>query len=627
MDWLRQERERGISIVAAATHVNWRGCELQIVDTPGHVDFTAEVERCMRVLDGVVVVLDAVRGVESQTLTVWRQADHWRAARLVFVNKMDRVGADFDGAVHALAQRFSCRPIPVVIPLFDAGGAFAGLGDPVRGTATWCHGEVPEALHDRLRAQLHRAREVVVEAGADFDEAIMAAFVAGADVETPRLLAALRRGCIGGALVPVLAGAALHGQGVDLLLDAICDLLPSPVDRDRTDLADAFPPADPDAPACALVFKVEHDDREVRNYLRVFTGRVAPGDELAVARTGARQPVDELWAMHASHHEPVAQAGPGAIVVLPGARELQTGDTLHAPGRPRRLPMPRFPPPVVAAVFEPATPEGEGPLVRALGELQADDPTLELGRDGETGLPLVFGMGELHLEIVAARARERVDVPFTVSRPRVALRATVRRTAEGRAVVQAPQASGRWAEAAIEVEPLAGDGVTVDVGPLAAGPRRDAVEALLRATLAAGASLPAPAAGMRAAARSVATDRASERDGDTALVDQAVAVALGKALDAAGRVELEPEVEFDVRCPPEHRSVVLADLLARGAAMRQVSAGQLGALLQGRGRLRAFLGYATRLRSLTRGQGEVQLQPRGLAPVDGPTEGPLPPQI
>src|SRR5262245_25218327 len=203
MDWLRQERERGISIVAAATHVSWRSHELQIVDTPGHVDFTAEVERCMRVLDGVVVVLDAVRGVESQPLTVWRQADHWRAARLAFVNKMDRVGADFDGALRALAQRFSCRPIPVVIPLFDAAGVFAGLGEPVRGTATWFDGEVPEALHDRLRSQLQRAREVVVEACADLDESIMAAFVAGADVATPRLIAALRRGCIGGTLVPV----------------------------------------------------------------------------------------------------------------------------------------------------------------------------------------------------------------------------------------------------------------------------------------------------------------------------------------------------------------------------------------------------------------------------------------
>jgi elongation factor G len=623
MDWMRQEQERGISIVAAATRVLWSAHELQIVDTPGHVDFTAEVERCLRVLDSVVVVLDGVRGVESQTQTVWRQADRWRCARLVFVNKMDRVGADFAGAVVALAERFDCRPVPVVIPLFDDHGVFAGLGDPVRGTAQWFKGDVPAVLQERLEQELRAARDVIVEACADVDEAIMADFVAGNAVASERLLAALRRACIAGTLVPTLAGAALHGHGVDLLLDAICDLLPSPIDRDRKGIEGAFPAADASAPLCALVFKVEHVDAEVRNYVRVFTGTLRPSMRLACARTGETFAAPELWAMHASHHEPVGAAGPGAIVVLPGTLAVQTGDTLHAPGHARSLPMPSFPPPVVAAVFEPATRDGEEPLVQALSALLVDDPTMLVERDEETGLPLVYGMGELHLEIIASRVRERLAGGLTVSRPRVARCATVRGAAEGRATVVAPGAPARWAEAVVEVEPLPDRGaVEVDVAALGSNPVAAAVESQLRASVHAGGPFATAASGVRIAALSIRSEDGA--GADEALSQHAVAVALEKALAVAGIEALEPGVDFEVRCPAEHRSAVLADLLSRGAVMRQVSAGQLGALLQGHGSLRAFLGYATRLRSLTRGHGEVQLQPRGLEAL--PAEPPMPPQ-
>ncbi len=622
MDWMRQEQERGISIVAAATHVSWAGCELQIVDTPGHVDFTAEVERCMRVLDGVVVVLDAVRGVESQTQTVWRQADRWRTARIAFVNKMDRVGADFTAAVRSLAERFDCRPVVVTIPLFDGNGAFAGIGDPVRGTAAWFEGDVPDGLHERLRLELRRAHEVVVEICADVDDTIMADFVSGREVASERLLVALRRGCLRGVFVPVLAGAALHGRGVDALLDSVCDLLPSPVDRDRSDTGDAFPPADSSAPFCALVFKVEHADGEVRNYCRVFTGEVAVGDRVGNARTDGEFVLTELWEMHASHHRTVDRVGPGAIVVVPGVHDLQTGDTLRAPGNQRVLPMPAFSPTVLAAVFEPATPVDEAPLQRALAELLADDPTLQVQRDGESGLPLVGGMGELHLEIVASRVRERVGKTFHMSRPRVARRATIRRAAEARAIVQAPGDAARQAEAEIAVWPVPADQLIVDIESIARHPLATSIERQLRSLLASGTVLAHPAAGL-AVAVLVLTGSGDAAD---VLLEQAVTVALGKAVEAAGRVDLEPEVEFEVRCPTEHRSVVLADLLARGAAMRHVSAGQLGALLQGRGRLAAFLGYATRLRSLTQGHGEVQLLPRGLVPTVDTNQDELPPR-
>lgn len=627
MDWMRQEQERGISIVAAATHVAWRDCELQIVDTPGHVDFTVEVERCLRVLDGVVVVLDAVRGVEAQTETVWRQADRWRTARLVFVNKMDRVGADFAAAVRAVGERFGCRPVPISVPLSDDDGAFAGLGDPLHGTATWFDGDVPPRLHDRLAAELAAARESAVVAAADVDDAILADFVAGRPVAADRLLAALRRGCIEGRLVPVLAGSALHGHGVDVLLDAVRDLLPSPADRDRRGLEDAFPPADAGAPFSALVFKIEHERLEVRNYLRVFTGQLAPGNAVIDARSGRRIEVGELWAMHASHHEPVARARPGAIVVIPGQCEVQTGDTLHAPGHPCALPMPAFSPPVLAAVFEPHSPSDQAPLLAALDELLADDPTLRVRADPETGLPLVQGMGELHLEIVADRVRERTGLAFAVSKPRIAGRATVARAAEGAATVRLPNAAEATGEAVVAVASLGLDAeVEIDAAPLGDQPVRVAVERQLRADLAAGVLGGLPAVGVRATARSATAAGAEPALAET-LQLQALAIALGKAVAAAGIIELEPMVEFEVRCPTEHQSAVFADLLARGVHMRHVSAGQLGALLQGRGRLRAFLGYPTRLRSITRGHGEVQLVPRGHVRVDEAIEPAVSPQI
>ena len=438
MDWMRQERERGISIVAAATCVSWNEHRLQIVDTPGHVDFTAEVERCLRVLDGVIVVIDSVRGVESQTQTVWHKADRWDCARLAFINKMDRAGADFPGAVESLADCFDCRPIPVVVPLFDHDGVFSGLGDPIRGSAIWFAGEVPQELQPTFAKSMHAARDVVVEACCDFDDSILSDYVSGREIAPDRLLAAMRQGCVQGELVPVLCGAALHDQGVDWLLDAICELLPSPVDRPREGVEAAFPAPDSEAPLSALVFKVEHEEEEVRNYLRVFTGALHGGDSVQGTRSSVPFLVGELWSMHASHHELVTTAWPGEIVVLPGDLGLQTGETLYRPGALRRLPMPQFSPPVIGALFEPATPADGEPLQQALRELLGDDPSLRVESDIDTGLPVVFGMGELHLDIVAARIRERRVCAFSTSPPRVALRATVADRGEGRATIQLP---------------------------------------------------------------------------------------------------------------------------------------------------------------------------------------------
>jgi elongation factor G len=615
MDWMRQEQERGISIVAAAATVPWRDCEIQWIDTPGHVDFTAEVERCLRVLDGLVVVIDGMRGVEAQTRTVWRHADRWRCARVAFVNKLDRPGSDFTAAVAALVHAFDCRAIPVVVPLHDANGGFAGLLDVLTGSAQWFAG-APSASERRwISERLQAARQLLQEQCADLDDEVLADFVAGRATAPERLRGVLRTACIEGAAVPVLAGAALLDQGVDWLLDAVCDYLPSPLERVRIGLEDAFPLPEIDAPTEALVFKVEHAGAETRNFVRVFRGLLRAGAELEDARTGKRVRIDELWRMSAARHEVLDVAEPGRIVVVRTDGDLRTGDTLRAVGIEHQLAVPTFSEPVIGVCFEPATALDRDPMLAGLEMLRADDPTLRVEREPESGLPLVLGMGELHLEIVADRLRELRTCQFRCSKPRVALRGAVRQSGAGSATLQAPDGTGS-ASVAVEIGPTAGDDLCVQLGPAADSAFAAALERAIRAA-ATVAGIPVRGALVRVLGASVA----SGGDAFEVLLSQAAAYAVAKAIEHAGQVVLEPMVQFEVRCPTERRSSVHADLEKREAQIRQVSAGQIGACTQGRGRLAAFLGYATRLRSITQGQGEVQLLPDGFetAPFGGET--------
>lgn len=624
MDWMRLEQERGISIAAASTRVSWHGARLQIVDTPGHVDFTAEVARCLRILDSVVVVVDAVRGVESQTQTVWRQADQWRCARLVFVNKMDRPGADFAATLRSLEDTFSCRPVPISIPLFDEAGAFVGLGEPIHGTVEWFAGAIPDLEQQLLKIQMDHARDRLVEACAESDDEILADFVAGRPVADDRLVRGMRRACGAGALVPVLAGAALLGRGVDLLLDAICDFLPSPRDRDRTGLEAAFPQADPMAPLLALVFKIEHEGDEVRSHLRVFRGVLRRGMPLQCVRSGSLVEVPELWVMHASSHESVEAAGPGEIVVIPRCSSLRTGDTVHqGPAGTLPLPMPEFPEPVVAAVFETVDLASRSRVERALAELLADDPTLRVGQDLESGLPLVTGMGELHLEIVAERVHERTGTRVRVGPPRVAQRVSVWREARGAATV-VDHGLDATAHAEITIQPLQLlEGTEVHDELDGRGASRLEVRKLVADLAVEGGAFDSAPVGIRLTVHAAVGEG---KGAGVALLQQALLIAMQKAVGGAGLRRLEPAVDVLVQCPVASTSVVLDDLALRGAAVRQVSSGQMGSKIQARGALRAFLGYATRLRSLTKGRGEAFLAPAGLVDCADDAEPAVPTQ-
>jgi elongation factor G len=344
MDWMPQERERGITITAAATSFAWRTHEIHLIDTPGHVDFTIEVERSLRVLDGAVVVFDGVSGVEPQSETVWRQADKFRVPRIAFINKMDRAGADFPGAVEEIRARLGARPVPIQLPI-GAEDRFEGVVDLVRGKALTfsgdeaeapTEGEPPAAMADEVAA----ARERLIEAAADFDDALANAFLEGQPIEEAALKAAIRRGTIACGIVPVLAGAALRNKGVQPLLDAVCDYLPSPLDVppiNGTDPQSGEPlvrPPEDSAPLCALAFKVAMDEGRKAIYVRIYSGVLKPGDEIQNARTRKNDKIARLFSVHANRRERIERAGAGNIVLAMGLRDVGTGDTLCSPKAP-----------------------------------------------------------------------------------------------------------------------------------------------------------------------------------------------------------------------------------------------------------------------------------------------------
>ncbi len=612
MDFLAEEQRRGISIAAAGTAVAWRGHRLNLLDTPGHVDFTAEVQRSLRVVDGVVVVLDGVRGVESQTETVWRQADARRAPRLVFVNKLDRVGADVGRAVESLRERLGVRAVPVVWPLIGEGG-LCGLLDVITGRIATPRGSSPQ-LDPALAAGL---RQQLIEVCADVDESILADFVEERAVDADRLHRALRRLVLAGEVVPVLVGAALPCVGVDLLLDAVCRYLPSPLDLppvESLDPADGGAPErrppSREAPFCGLVFRGGGPRTDEPALVRVYSGTLSAGDRIA-STCGAEAEIDSLLELHADHPEPLARALPGDVVAVAAPMELRTGDTVFAPGAPMRLEPLAFPRPVVSVALEPRAPGDEAVVEAAAKRLAADDPTLVLEREPDAGRLLVSGMGELHLEVFKSRLQRRVGDAVRVGRPRVARLETVRGPAAASAECRAGGEGSARAFVGIEVAPAWG-GARVESAV------QDRVEAIalleeVRERLRTGLSAGYPATDLTVRLVAVEGDAGGEQG--AVLYLEALSVALRKAVAAAGVVLMEPEMAFAVECPADGLSAVIGDLRSLGAQIEGVESSGGPAEVRGSVLLRPMLGYATRLRNLSRGLGTISLRPKGFAPV------------
>ncbi|HKQ62489.1 MAG TPA: elongation factor G [Candidatus Polarisedimenticolaceae bacterium] len=614
MDWMPQERERGITITAAATTLEWNKHEIHLIDTPGHVDFTIEVERSLRVLDGAVVVFCGVSGVEPQSETVWHQADKFRVPRLAFVNKMDRVGADLAAVVEQIRARLGARPALLQLPL-GSEERFAGVIDLVRQEAVRFAAELEQAdriepIPTELEAEARRARQQLIETLADADDQLAERFLADEEPTREELLAALRRGCVGLRLVPVLCGSALRNKGVRRLLDAVVDFLPSPADLPPVEGVDprsgarANRPPESTAPLAALAFKVAMDEGRKVVFLRVFSGTLDAGDEVYNPRTAETERLARLFSVHADRRQRLDQAGPGSIVAAAGLRAATTGDTLCSAQAPILLERIDANEPVMSIAIEARSQAAKERLDFALGKIVEEDPTFRVRQDAETGQTLISGMGELHLEIVVDRLRREYAVEAAVGRPQVVYRETVQTTGEGSATFERKLKDAElYGAASCSVRPLERGAGVRSTSALAAEPPVPAaiVASALAGLTEAAASGPDgyPMTDLEATLHTLGfRDGAQPEIG----VKVAAAEALRKAVAAAGPVRLEPVMAVEVATPEEYLGAVIGDLQQRRAHVEQVAARGALQLVGARVPLRHMFGYSTELRSLSKGR-------------------------
>ncbi|MBK8098917.1 MAG: GTP-binding protein [Planctomycetes bacterium] len=605
-DWLRQEQERGISITAATAHAIWRGVDLQVVDLPGHVDFSAEVERVLEVVDATVVVVDGTRGVESQTVTLWHLAERLRLPRVLFVNKLDRVGYDYDASLRAVTERFSVVVAPLVVPLADERGAIGGIGNALTGAVQWFAGEPNERQRAAMVDAVRRANAALVEICAGCDDEVLEDFVEGRPVGEVRLRAALRKAASAGALVPALAGSALRNVGVTWLLDAVVDLLPDFEER----VVPLLPAPGPEQRFLGRVFKIQHVDGSVLAFLRSASGELRVGDLVWASGRSTPFAAAPLCQLVGGVSRAVTAVRPGQIVVIEGDHGLRTGDVVVRDGPAPPRVVGEFSRPVLTVTFEPATAADVPALRAALAEQLTDDPTLSVDPQVGDGPISVMGLGELHLEIVADRLRERTGCRFRVSSPAVATMTSVAGTGVGRAEVRAD--GGAFAVVEVEVAPALELAPTLCFAP--GLPADDAVREALVIRMRNGFDGGGPVGRVSVVVRAIAVGGQAEGP----MRAQAAEMALQRAGRAASLVTLEPSIHFEVVCPEEFRFGVVADLNSREATITQVASGVLGTRVEGHGSLRRFLGYATRLRSITKGHGRVLLTPGRMIDVAAP---------
>ena len=621
MDWMPQERERGITITAAATTAEWKGHRINVIDTPGHVDFTAEVERCLRVVDGMVALFCAVGGVQPQSETVWRQAERYRVPRIAFVNKMDRTGADFWGVVEEIRTQLGASAVPVVVPI-GAEEEFAGLVDLLRMEAIFYRegrdgvvepvaGPVPASLAEEAQT----AREALLERACEEDDRLLERYLAGRELPIDAVVAALRKATVAGRIIPVLAGAAFRNKGIRRLLDAVVDFLPSPADlppvvgtwegREETRR-----PSEEEALA-ALAFKVQADRHVGKlTYVRVYSGVLRGGEAVLNASRGTRQRIGRLFRMHADRREPVDELRAGEVGAAVGLGETFTGDTLAAEERPIVLAPIEFPAPVVDLAIAPARRTDSDRLSRGLADLAAEDPTFLVRADPETGEVVVSGMGELHLEIIVDRLRREFGVEVTTGQPQVAYRETVIGAVEHEEkLVKQTGGHGQYAHVVLRVEP-AGPGAGFEFESRVVGGRvpREYVPAVERGIVEAMAEGPF-------ARYPVVDVRVALLDGSFHAVDSSeqafracAAAGFRAACRKAGMRLLEPVMEVEVTAPEADVGGVLGSLAARRGRIVALEARGGYQVVHAVVPLAAMFGYTTELRSLTSGRGEFTMR-------------------
>ena len=621
MDWMAQERERGITITSAATACRWRGYDVNIIDTPGHVDFTAEVERSLRVLDGGVVIFDAVAGVEPQSEAVWRQADKYRVPRLCFVNKMDRIGADFNKTVDSISRRLEARPVPIQMPL-GSEDAFRGVVDLVEGRAyltdpddprSVIDGPVPDDAVDEYLSH----RDVMIERIAETDDDLIMKYLEGEEISNDELKRALRRATIKYRLVPVVCGSALNNQGLQPLLDAVGDYLPSPLDvepargSDPATGEEVLREPTPEGAFSALAFKAVADPFIGRLvYFRVYSGTARSGSALLNTRTGRRERLGRIVKMHAQHREDLSEVRVGDIAAIVGARQTSTGDTLCDMDSPIVLETISFPEPVMSMAIEPRTRVEQDRLVDALNKLSDEDPTLEVIYDDEVGQTVISGMGELHLDIIVDRIKREYKVIANVGRPRVAYRESVSRMGRGEGrLVRQTGGHGQFAHVVLKVEPLErGGGVQFEEEIRGGAIPREfipAVEKGIQDALGVGPLSGYPVVDVKV---TLVDGRYHEVDSSEMAFRIAGSMATKSAIDKAGPLRLEPVMKLEIATPGEFLGDVLGDLGRRRAPIRSIEG--LGDIQSVRARipLAESFGYAGTLRSLTQGRASSSME-------------------
>lgn len=627
MDWMAEERERGITITAAATTLPWRDGSISLIDTPGHVDFGIEVERSLRVLDGAVLVVDAVAGVQAQTETVWRQLARQRIPALLFVNKCDRIGADFQAALHSVRRRLGARVLAVQCPLL-VDGALRGVVDVIERRAWLAPGDGGEPAEESgvpadLADDVALLRGELVEALSERDDGILAAALEERDVAPLALRAALRARVLDGSVVPALCGAALRHVGIARLLDAVVDWLPSPLDvlpvrgRSPEDGAALARAPDPLGPLCAYVFKLQAEASGDLYFLRVWSGTLVPGASAWNPRLRRHERIARLYRMHSHARTALASAGPGEIVAVHGPKTSVTGDTLCDPAQPIVLETLVAAEPVLTLVAEPASTADRDKLRAALARLAREDPSFHPQEDEATGQWTLAGMGELHLEVVLHRLRDEFHVEVRTGAPRVAYREAVCGASRGAARVERILAGKEvFGAVELELEPRADQaaGVEVRFGPDCAVPSvfREALAEALVGAAQVGPRLGFPLAGV--VLRLMGGESRPRLDAEPAFVQAAVG-ALRKALEAASVQLLEPLMEFTVEAPQEFAGGILADLNARKAAVGRVESHGSQRELGGTVPLYHMFGYASAVRSLSQGRAGFAMTPAGYRPV------------
>jgi elongation factor G len=627
MDWMEQEQERGITITSAATAAEWKGHRINILDTPGHVDFTVEVERNLRVLDGAIALFDSVAGVEPQSETVWRQADKYHVPRVAYVNKMDRTGADFFKAVDTMRDRLGANPLPIQIPIGQEAD-FVGVVDLIENKAlVWKdelgtefeYEDIPEDLAD----QAEQYRTQLIEACADYDDELMEAYLNEEEIPHDRIAKSLHRATLDIKVTPVLCGSSFKNKGVQPLLDAIVELLPSPIEipavkgieppkkGENGGTTEAERPADDNAPFAALAFKVMADPYVGKlTYFRVYSGKLSAGSRVLNVSTGRTERIGRLLMMHANHREEIEECYAGDIVAGVGLKQTSTGDTLCAPDAPIELEHIEFPEPVIAVAIEPKTKADQEKLSSSLARLAEEDPTFQVQSDEETGQTLIHGMGELHLEVIVDRLLREFSVDANVGRPQVAYRETIKepvQKVEGRFVRQTG-GRGQYGHAVINVEPAPGEGfdfINSIKGGTIPSEFIPSVEAGIEEALQSGVKAGYPMVDVR-----VELIDGSYHDVDSS--EMAFKVAGSMAVQEAARkakpVLLEPVMSVEVVTPEEFLGDVIGDLSRRrGKVQGQEPRGNALAV-QAFVPLGEMFGYATDVRSSTQGRASYTMQ-------------------